>query len=235
MSGRVSKTFVAEYLRTVGVDFVPRPAARRAPGGEERDAAAGRSGESLAEIRRELEECGRCPLCREGRTRIVFGVGNPRARLMFVGEGPGAEEDRQGEPFVGAAGKRLDRWIARIGLRRDDVYIANIVKCRPPGNRAPLPDEAAACLPFLKRQIRAIGPEVLCTLGAVALNDLLGVDERITRVRGRWREYEGIALLPTYHPAYVLRNPAVEHDAFEDFDRIAGRLGLSPAPAPPKG
>ncbi len=214
MRGRASGKLVAAWLREVGLDYVPvrsRPAV-----------------ESLEEIRNALADCGGCPLC-AGRSTIVFGVGNPRARLMFVGEGPGAEEDRQGEPFVGAAGKRLDQWIARIGLSRGDVYIANIVKCRPPGNRVPLPDEAKACMPYLMRQIRAIRPEVLCTLGGTALNYLLGVEERITRVRGRWRDLEGIPLLPTYHPAFILRNAAREPEVLADFEAIARRLSLPPS------
>jgi DNA polymerase len=148
---------------------------------------------------------------------------------MFVGEGPGSEEDRRGEPFVGAAGKRLDRWIARIGLRREDVFIANIVKCRPPENRAPFPDEAKVCLPYLLRQIRAIRPEIVCTLGATALNFLLGVEEKITRERGKWRERDGVPVLPTYHPAFILRNAARETEVFGDFDSIASRLRLPPA------
>lgn len=208
---------VAAYLREIGIDFVPLPPA--APD------SARVTGETLEEIRAELVGCRGCRLC-SGRRTIVFGTGNPGARLMFVGEGPGVEEDRQGEPFVGAAGKRLNRWIERIGLTREAVYIANIVKCRPPGNRAPLPEEADACLPYLRRQIRAVRPEVLCTLGAVALNFLLGNDDRITRARGRWRELDGIPVLPTYHPAYILRNAAKESEVFEDFDRIAERLGL---------
>lgn len=204
---------VAAWLREIGVDFVPLPPAAEAPG------------ESLEEIRDELQACRGCALC-SGRRTVVFGTGNPKARLMFVGEGPGEEEDRQGEPFVGAAGKRLDRWIARIGLARDQVYIANIVKCRPPGNRAPLPEEAASCLPYLRRQIRAVRPDVLCTLGAVALNILLENDDRITRARGRWREWDGIPVLPTYHPAYILRNASKETEVFEDFGRIAEKLGI---------
>ena len=213
MSGAVSRRMLAAWLREVGVDYVLRPSPRA---------------ETLDDIRRELVECGRCPLC-AGRANVVFGVGNPKARLMFVGEGPGSEEDRRGEPFVGAAGKRLDQWIARIGLRREDVYIANIVKCRPPGNRAPFPDEAKACLPYLVRQVRAIRPEILCTLGATALNFLLGVEERITRERGKWRERDGVPVLPTYHPAFILRNAAREAEVFEDFGSIARRLGLPPA------
>lgn len=219
MEHRPSRKLVAAYLREIGIEFLllppAAPAADRDPGG------------TLEAIRSELVGCGGCALC-AGRRTIVFGTGNPNARLMFVGEGPGFEEDRQGEPFVGAAGKRLNRWIERIGLSREAVYIANIVKCRPPGNRAPLPEEAAACLPYLLRQIRAIRPAVLCTLGAVALNFLLGNDERITRARGRWRELDGIPVLPTYHPAYILRNAAREPEVFEDFDRIAEKLGRLP-------
>jgi uracil-DNA glycosylase len=214
---RPSRKLVAAYLREIEIDFVPRPVA--APG------AVTPTGETLEEIRTELIGCRGCALC-SGRNTIVFGTGSAAARLMFVGEGPGSEEDRQGEPFVGAAGQRLNRWIERIGLAREEVYIANIVKCRPPGNRAPLPEEAAACLPYLRRQIRALRPEVLCTLGAVALNFLLANDDRITRVRGRWRELDGIPVLPTYHPAYILRNATKESEVFEDFDRIAEKLGL---------
>jgi len=207
MSRAASRKLLAAWLREVGVEYVLRPSPR----------------ETLEDIRRELAGCGGCPLC-AGRSTIVFGTGNPRARLMFVGEGPGADEDRQGEPFVGAAGKRLNQWIGRIGLRREDVYIANIVKCRPPGNRAPFPDEAKACLPYLTRQIRAIRPEVICTLGATALNHLLGIEERITRERGRWREFDGVPVLPTYHPAFILRNAAREPEVFDDFETLARRL-----------
>jgi DNA polymerase len=239
MSGAVSHRMLAAWLREVGVDYVMLPArapssgpaagASLSPG----DAAvtvppSGTAVETLDDIRKELTDCRRCPLC-AGRATVVFGVGNPRARLMFVGEGPGSEEDRRGEPFVGAAGKRLDQWIARIGLRREDVYIANIVKCRPPGNRAPTPDEAKVCLPFLLRQIRAIRPEIVCTLGATALNFLLGVEEKITRERGKWRERDGVPVLPTYHPAFILRNAAREAEVFGDFDAIASRLRLPPA------
>jgi len=239
MSRTVSRRMLAAWLREVGVDYVMLPAraftsasamgpslSAGDPDGAvpPPDAAV----ETLDDIREELTDCRRCPLC-AGRATVVFGVGNPRARLMFVGEGPGSEEDRLGEPFVGAAGKRLDRWIARIGLRREDVYIANIVKCRPPGNRPPLPDEAKVCLPYLLRQIRAIRPEIVCTLGATALNFLLGVEEKITRVRGKWRELDGIPVLPTYHPAFILRNAVRETEVFEDFDALASRLRIPPA------
>jgi phosphopantothenoylcysteine decarboxylase/phosphopantothenate--cysteine ligase len=221
MKRDASRRLLAAWLREVGVDYVPARAP--APGGIA--AGGGPPAEELDASRRELEGCRGCGLCK-GRSTIVFGTGNPRARLMFVGEGPGAEEDRQGEPFVGAAGKRLDQWIARIGLTRADVYIANIVKCRPPGNRVPTPDEAKACMGYLLRQIRAIRPEVVCTLGLTALNHLCGVDERITRARGRWRELDGIPLLPTYHPAFILRDPAREAEVFEDFREIGRRLSL---------
>jgi uracil-DNA glycosylase family 4 len=236
MSRTVSRRMLATWLKEVGVDYVMLPArassSARAmiPSLSDGDAAgavppSGPAVETLDDIREELADCRRCPLC-AGRSTVVFGVGNPRARLMFVGEGPGSEEDRLGEPFVGAAGKRLDRWIARIGLRRENVYIANIVKCRPPGNRAPLPEEAKVCLPYLLRQIRAIRPEVVCTLGATALNFLLGVEEKITRERGKWRERDGVPVLPTYHPAFILRNAARETEVIEDFDALASRLRL---------
>lgn len=239
MSRTVSRRMLAAWLREVGVDYVMPPARGSSPGPAVRpslaaaEAAAtvapsGAALETLDDIRGELTGCRRCPLC-AGRATVVFGTGNPRARLMFVGEGPGSEEDRLGEPFVGAAGKRLDRWIARIGLRREDVYIANIVKCRPPGNRAPLPDEANACLPYLLRQIRAIRPEIVCTLGATALHFLLGVEVKITRERGKWRERDGVPVLPTYHPAFILRDPAREAEVFEDFEALASRLGLPKA------
>jgi DNA polymerase len=211
MSNGISPKMIAAYLKEIGVDYIPHM----------------RSVETLDDIRKELAECRGCPLC-SGRRNIVFGVGNPRARLMFVGEGPGEEEDRQGEPFVGAAGRRLNQWIARLGLSRKDVYIANIVKCRPPGNRAPLPDEAASCIPYLRRQIRAIRPEVICALGSVAMQYLLDTNEKITRVRGRWRQVEGIPVLPTFHPAYILRNQTREMEVFADFDLLAERLaGIS--------
>ena len=231
MSRAASRKVLAAWLRELGVDYILRPTLP-APGstGVPSPVPPTPSGEpavtgveTLEDIRKELVGCKGCPLC-SGRRTIVFGVGNPRARLMFVGEGPGIDEDRQGEPFVGAAGKRLNQWIGRIGLRREDVYIANIVKCRPPANRVPFPEEAKACLPYLIRQIRAIRPEVICTLGATALNHLLGIEERITKVRGHWRELDGVPVLPTYHPAFILRNAAREAEVFEDFERIARRL-----------
>jgi DNA polymerase len=181
---------------------------------------------TLEEAAAEASACTKCRLA-GGRTQVVYGVGNPAAGIMFIGEGPGYHEDKQGEPFVGAAGQLLNRMLGEIGLRREDVYIANVVKCRPPENRVPFPDEAKACLPYLVRQIRAIRPEVICTLGATALAHLLGAEERITRARGRWHSFEGIPVLPTYHPAFILRNAAREPEVHEDFEAIARRL--SPA------
>ena len=167
--------------------------------------------------------CTRCKL-HEGRNKIVFGVGAPDARLMFVGEGPGANEDRLGEPFVGRAGELLDKIIAATGARRQDVYIANIVKCRPPGNRDPEPEEVAQCEPFLKEQIRIIRPDVIVALGRVAANTLLHVDRPLGRLRGRWHLYEGIPLRATYHPAALLRNAGLKRPCWEDIQEVMRRL-----------
>jgi DNA polymerase len=186
-----------------------KPNVRPAPSGAE----------TLADIRADLGECERCKLCRS-RTRIVFGQGHPQARLLFVGEGPGQEEDRAGEPFVGAAGQLLTRIIAAIQLKREAVYIANVVKCRPPRNRTPEPDEIATCFPFLRRQIAAIRPLFICTLGSCAAQTLLGTAEPISRLRGRFYDYEGLRVLPTFHPAYLLRNPEKKRDVWEDMKRL---------------
>lgn len=176
-------------------------------------------GETLESIRAELGECTRCKL-HKSRTKIVFGSGNPRAVLLFVGEGPGQEEDRAGEPFVGAAGQLLTRMIEAMRLARPAVYIANVVKCRPPGNRTPEEDEIATCLPFLKRQIAAIGPRLICTLGACASQALLGTAEPVSRLRGKIHEREGVKIVPTYHPAYLLRNPEKKREAWEDLQLL---------------
>jgi DNA polymerase len=183
-------------------------------GSRRRPACAARA-ETLADIRTHLGDCQRCKLCRS-RTRIVFGAGNPQARLMFIGEGPGQEEDRAGEPFVGAAGQLLNRIIAAIKLRRSEVYIANVVKCRPPGNRLPEADEIATCSPFLRRQIGVIRPLFICTLGSCAAQTLLNTSEAVSRLRGRFFNFEGIRVLPTYHPAYLLRNPEKKREVWED-------------------
>jgi len=196
-----------------------RAAAANAAAGGEDPLAAG----DLTEMARRLADCRRCRLC-QGRTQVVFGVGDPKARVVFVGEGPGADEDRIGEPFVGRAGQLLNVMLPSIGLRREDVYIANIVKCRPPGNRDPQPDEAAACMPFLKRQIELINPEVIVLLGRIAARFLLGTTAPISSYRGKWTVWHGHAVLPTYHTAYLLRNPAAKRESWVDFKQLRRRL-----------
>lgn len=181
--------------------------------------------ESLHEIQADLGDCQRCRLSGK-RTRIVFGEGASQARLVFVGEGPGFEEDRQGRPFVGAAGNLLNRIIEAMHLTRAEVYICNIVKCRPPSNRNPQPDEIETCLPFLGRQLGAIKPDYICALGKVAAQTLLNSDDPISRLRGKFHEYQGIALMPTYHPAYLLRNPDKKRDVWHDMQQIMKRMGL---------
>ena len=180
---------------------------------------------SLDEVRAQIGECTRCKL-HKGRHSIVFGVGHPNARLMFVGEGPGEDEDLKGEPFVGKAGQLLTKMIEAMGLRREDVYICNTVKCRPPNNRNPEPDELAACEPFLKGQLAAVKPEVIVTLGKFAAQALLRDQTPITRLRGQWREYEGIPVMPTFHPAYLLRSPQEKGKVWEDLQRVMARLNL---------
>jgi uracil-DNA glycosylase len=175
--------------------------------------------ETLEEIREDLGDCQRCRLARE-RNRIVFGDGNPGAKLVFVGEGPGFEEDQQGKPFVGAAGQLLSRIIEAINLTRSQVYICNIIKCRPPGNRNPEPDEISTCFPFLERQIAAIQPDLICALGTFAAQTLLQTTMSISKLRGRFHEYKGIKVLPTYHPAYLLRNPEKKRDVWEDMKML---------------
>ena len=170
------------------------------------------------------DDCRRCKLCTLGRSQIVFGVGNARARLMFVGEGPGEEEDKRGEPFVGKAGQLLTKIIEAIGLTREQVYIANVIKCRPPGNRNPEPDEVAACEPFLFRQIDAIQPRVIVPLGKFAAQCLLKTADPITRLRGRTFDYRGATLIPTFHPAYLLRNPSAKREVWEDMKKVRSIL-----------
>ena len=181
-------------------------------------------GEALVAIRQDLGECTRCKLHGLGRGQIVFGVGNPSADLMFVGEAPGADEDIQGEPFVGRAGQLLTKIIEAIELRREDVYIANVIKCRPPGNRNPEPDEVAQCEPFLFRQIDTIKPKVIVALGKFAAQSLLRTTDPITRLRGREYKYRDAILIPTYHPAYLLRTPSAKRDVWEDMKRVRAIL-----------
>jgi uracil-DNA glycosylase len=205
-----------------------RGATDAAPSAEARSPIAPGDPPLLDEVRRELGVCKRCKLC-SGRKNIVFGVGNPKARLVFVGEGPGAEEDTQGVPFVGAAGQLLTKMIQAMGFSRDEVYICNVVKCRPPGNRNPESDEIEACQPFLEAQLRAIRPEVIVALGKFAAQTLLKTQTPITRLRGQWREYLGITLMPTFHPAYLLRNPAEKKAAWADLQAVMARFGKAPA------
>jgi DNA polymerase len=180
--------------------------------------------EALVAVRKDLGDCVRCKLHGLGRRQIVFGVGNPNADLMFVGEAPGADEDVQGEPFVGRAGQLLTKIIEAIGLRREDVYIANVIKCRPPGNRNPDVDEVEQCEPFLFRQIDTIKPKVIVALGKFAAQSLLRTTDPITRLRGREYKYRDAILMPTYHPAYLLRTPSAKREVWEDMKRVRALL-----------
>ncbi|MCX8116362.1 MAG: uracil-DNA glycosylase [Desulfobacterota bacterium] len=199
----------------------PRDTGRKDLPPPSRSSTAKRIG--LSEIRSELGDCRRCPLHRTRKT-IVFGEGNEQARLMLIGEGPGYEEDVQGRPFVGKAGQLLTRILQAIQLQREEVYITNIVKCRPPQNRNPEPEEVEACSPFLWKQIQAIRPKVICALGTVSAQTLLRTDAKITALRGRSFEVSGIPVFPTYHPAYLLRNPDKKREVWEDMKRIAQAL-----------
>jgi len=181
--------------------------------------------DSLLKIRTDLGDCTRCKL-HKGRNKIVFGDGNPKAELLFVGEGPGADEDAQGLPFVGRAGKLLTQMIEAMGLQRKDVYICNVVKCRPPENRAPEKDEVATCSPFLLRQIDTIAPKVIVCLGSVAAQTLLETNRGISHFRGQWLEFRGRKLLATYHPAYLLRNPSAKGEVWKDLQKVMSALGL---------
>jgi uracil-DNA glycosylase family 4 len=189
-----------------------------------RDVAA-----ELRAIREDIGECERCGL-HKGRNHIVFGVGNPHADLMFVGEGPGADEDAKGEPFVGRAGQLLNKMIEAMGVKREDVYIANVVKCRPPENRQPERDEMETCSPFLYRQIAAIQPKVIVALGATASKALLNVNEPMSALRGKWHDFRGTKLIATYHPAYLLRDPRQKGEAWKDLQMAMKELGLKPQP-----
>jgi len=178
-------------------------------------------------IREDLGDCTRCRLHKQGRKQIVFGVGNPKAELMFIGEAPGADEDQQGEPFVGRAGQLLNNMIKAMGLRREDIYIANIIKCRPPGNRTPERDECETCSPFLMRQIAAIQPKVIVALGAVAAKTLLAINAPMSEFRGRWFDFRGTKLAVTYHPAFLLRDPRQKKEAWKDLQMVMKELGLA--------
>jgi DNA polymerase len=222
-----------EYHRSLGVIGVPRAepppsivAAPSAPRAATAAAGIGEPSSTLEDLRADIGDCQRCKLA-PCRTNLVFGVGNPKARIVFVGEGPGGDEDRVGEPFVGRAGQLLTEIITKgMQLRRQDVYICNVIKCRPPGNRNPEPDEVAACEPFLVRQLAIIGPEVIVALGKFAAQTLLRSKTPITQLRGRWFDYQGIMLMPTFHPAYLLRNPGDKRLVWEDIQKVMRVLGL---------
>ena len=207
-----------EGLRALGVSAVP--AVPSAP------AAVESNEERLAALAQEVQRCRRCPLYRT-RTHAVVSDGSPRARLVFVGEAPGRDEDLQGTPFVGAAGQLLTKMIEAMGLRRQDVYICNVLKDRPPNNRPPLPEEVEACLPFLQQQLAIVRPKVICVLGAVAAKALLGPHVAITKVRGSVLDYQGITLVPTFHPAYLLRNPPAKKFAWADLQKVKQLLDAS--------
>jgi uracil-DNA glycosylase len=183
-----------------------------------------RADETLEDIWKDIGECMRCPLCCQGRTHVVNSEGNPQARLMFVGEAPGADEDASGRPFVGRAGQLLNKIIEAIGMKREDVFIGNVNRCRPPQNRTPTPAEAATCKPFLLREIAVVRPEVIVVLGNTAMKNLLGTKEGITKLRGNFQDYRGIKVMPTFHPAYLLRDPSKKREAWEDMKKVRDYL-----------
>ncbi|MSO49109.1 MAG: uracil-DNA glycosylase [Acidobacteria bacterium] len=203
---------------------VAKPAAEPAMEAEASVDAAG----ALAELRAHIGDCTRCKLHTLGRTQVVFGSGNPSADLMFVGEAPGADEDEQGVPFIGRAGQLLTKIIESIDLRREDVYIANVIKCRPPENRNPEPDEVATCEPFLSQQIAIVRPRVIVALGTFAAHLLLHTDVPISRIRGVVHEYQGASLIPTFHPAYLLRSPDRKRDVWDDMKKVRALLNDRP-------
>ena len=227
-------TFTEEEFSLRKSASVPGPQPQKSPASVAPVASAGVSlftdvekikDDTLLKIREDIGDCTRCKL-HKGRNKIVFGDGNPKARLVFVGEGPGADEDKQGLPFVGRAGKLLTQMIEAMGLQRQDVYICNVVKCRPPDNRKPEDDEVSTCSPFLLRQLDVIEPKVLVCLGAVAAQTLLETHRGISQFRGEWMDWRGHKLMATYHPAYLLRNPAAKADVWKDLQKVMVELGL---------
>jgi len=244
MNAETKKQLIArvDYYREMGIyDFYRQPVTEAAQMEEPIPVVAARSSsplfdsylpviqDKLSALRAISDDIGDCTRCRlhKGRKNIVFGVGNVNADIMFVGEGPGADEDEQGEPFVGRAGQLLNNMIAAMGLKRSDVYIANVVKCRPPGNRTPEKDECETCGPFLLRQIEVIRPKVIVALGAVAAKYLLAINDSMANLRGRWYEFKGSKLVVTYHPAYLLRDPRQKKEAWKDLQMVMKFLGLT--------
>ena len=212
------------YLETIGIQYVPVDMSSL-PERWEVIEETGSGFETLDQLSHEIADCRRCQLA-EGRSNIVFGSGNPDADLVFVGEAPGRDEDLKGEPFVGKAGQLLTRIITAMGLTREDVYICNVIKCRPPNNRDPLPSEIETCEPFLKGQLDIIKPKVICALGSFASQTLLKSEVRISRLRGQFRDYHGVPLMPTYHPSFLLRNPHAKREVWEDIQMVMKLLGL---------
>ncbi len=219
----------AAAVRAAPAAMPPPPAPARPP--TPAASADDPTGKELKRIAVTVAACTKCPLHKE-RTRTVPGQGHPHPEIMFVGEAPGADEDRSGLAFVGAAGQLLTRMIEAMGLTRDEVFIANIAKCRPPGNRPPAPDEMAACLPFLREQIAVLKPKVIVALGATSARGLLNLETPISRLRGQWQDFAGIELMPTFHPAYLLRNPSAKHEVWEDLKAALKRIGRTPPPRP---
>ena len=231
-----------ELVRRLGARGTVRPASRPAPAPPpttppapvptpQKGPQEGGAAPALADIARRVAACTLCPL-HKTRTRTVPGQGSVAPEIMFVGEGPGADEDRQGLAFVGRAGQLLTKIIEAMGLTRDEVFIGNIVKCRPPDNRVPLPEEMQACRPYLKEQIALLQPKVIVALGATAVRGLVETDRGITKLRGTWMSYEGVDLMPTFHPAYLLRNPSGKPQVWEDMKAVLERLGRRPPPRP---
>jgi DNA polymerase len=235
-SARKAVVAPAAVVAQVPIVIAPAPGASLAAEPTEDETGKPIGAKGLALVREDLGDCQRCKLA-PLRTNLVFGVGNPNAHLVFVGEAPGADEDAQGEPFVGKAGQLLTKMIEAMGYARADVYICNILKCRPPGNRNPEPDEIAKCEPFLKAQLASLRPRMIVALGKFAAQCLLRDDTPISRLRGNFRSYEGIQLMPTFHPAYLLRDPTKKKEAWADLKAVNAalkRMGLDP-PHPPAG
>lgn len=243
----INSTLPARPAQTSGTDMAKRTSAKSAAGAATTDAAPPpqetlfgvitpkdelslpQPGETLESIHADIGDCTRCPLY-QGRTHVVHSEGAPQARLMFVGEAPGADEDAQGRPFVGRAGQLLNKIIEAIGMRREEVYIGNVNRCRPPQNRTPTPSEAATCKPFLLREIAIVQPEVIVVLGNTAMKNLLDTKEGITKLRGEFQDYRGIKVMPTFHPAYLLRDPTKKRETWDDMKKVRDYLDQHPRP-----